>query len=90
MQRIKFMVKVFLHEPVWFKVLILSSLIISMVFSASYFEDQVVYEGISKLAAGIFFCAYGIKFRMNRRVSFLFYVLALFCTILAFKAIRLF
>ena len=55
MQRIKFMCKQFLREPIWFKILITVTLLISIVFSNSFFSNHAYYQSCSKLAAAIFF-----------------------------------
>lgn len=80
MQRIKVMFKLFIKEPLWFKVLISLTFLISVIFSGM---ENVVFQSLSKLAAAIFFTAYGIKFRYNRIVSLLFFTAALICIYLA-------
>jgi hypothetical protein len=47
-----------------------------------------MYDGISKLAAAIFFTVYGYKMKMNRKVSMIFYALAGLCLVLALLAIN--
>jgi hypothetical protein len=86
MQRIKFMIQLFLKEPLWFKMLISITLLTSIVFSSSFFSDSPLYQGISKLAAAIFFGAYGFKFKMNRLTSFLFFTAAAVCIYLSILA----
>lgn len=81
MQRFKFMYKQFLKEPLWFKVLVLTTLVISIVFSSSGFSNN--YQSVSKLAAAVFFCIYAIKLRSNIKVSGAFYVIAGLCLYLA-------
>lgn len=57
MQRIKFMIKQFLKEPLWFKTLISTTLLISFVFSSSFFSYNDYYQSLSKFAASyIFLC----------------------------------
>lgn len=80
MQRIKLMYKLFLMEPMWFKILITLMLLISIIFSGS---DNTYYQSSAKLAAAIFFCAYGIKMRRNLRVSILFFALTVLCIYLS-------
>ena len=73
MQRIKFMIKVFLNEPLWFKILISVTLLASIILSNSIFSNHPYLQSCSKLAAAIFFCAYGIKFRKNYTTALLFF-----------------
>lgn len=79
MQRISFFLKHFLKEPLWFKVLVVSALVISIVFSSSFFSNNIFYYSISKLAAAVFFFAYGIKLRSNVKIAVLFFVIAGIC-----------
>jgi len=79
MQMIKFMYKQFLREPLWFKVLITSTLLIAIIFSNSFFSDKGYYQSVAKLTAAIFFSAYCIKFRRNTLVSVIFFALAVIC-----------
>lgn len=83
MWRIKFMIKQFLKEPLWFKILISATLLSSIIFSSSFFSDKSTYQSVSKLAAAIFFCAYGIKMRRNRVNSALLFAAAIICVYLA-------
>ena len=87
MQRIKFMIKQFLYEPLWFKILISTTLFISVVFSSSLFSHQAYFQSYSKLAAAILFGAYGIKMRRNFKNSFILFTLALICIFLSILAI---
>jgi hypothetical protein len=87
MQRIKLMVQLFLKEPLWFKLLISFTLLSSIILSSSTFSNMPAYQSISKLAAAIFFCAYGFKLRMNRLISILFFTVAAICIYLAFLAL---
>ncbi len=86
MQRIKFMIKQFLMEPLWFKTLISVTLLSSIIFSSSFFSYNAYYQGVSKLAAAIFFCAYGIKMRRNRRNSAILFTAAIICFYLSILA----
>lgn len=54
MQRIIGMYKQFLWEPLWFKILIIASLLAAVVFSSSFFADHGYYQSIAKIAAAIF------------------------------------
>jgi hypothetical protein len=81
MQRFKFMYKQFLKEPLWFKILVLTTLVISIVFSSSGFSSNV--QSIAKLAVAIFFCTYAIKLRRLVKVSVTFYVLSGLCLYVA-------
>ena len=88
MQWIKFMSKQFLREPMWFKILIIVTLLISIVFSNSFFSNHAYYQSYSKLAAAIFFCAYGIKMRRNRTPSLLLFISAIICIYLSILAMN--
>jgi hypothetical protein len=87
MQRIKFMFHLFLIEPLWFRILISTTLLISLVFSSSFFSDHTYFQSVSKLAAAIFFITYGYKMRRNRVNSAMFFSLAGVCLYLAWLAI---
>jgi hypothetical protein len=83
MQMIKFMFKQFLKEPLWFKILIPSTFLISIIFSSSFFSNNAYFQSLSKLAAAIFFCAYGIKFRSNRGTSGILFIAAIISILLS-------
>ncbi|MCL6574073.1 MAG: hypothetical protein K6T88_20735 [Bacillus sp. (in: Bacteria)] len=87
MQRITFMIKQFIKEPLWFKILISTTMLISIVFSSSFFSNNVYYQSCSKLAAAIFFCVYGLKMRRNRVTSTILFTLAVVCLYLSILAI---
>ena len=87
MHRIKFMIKQFLKEPLWFKILISSTLFISFIFSSSFFSNNAYFQSCSKLAAAIFFCTYGIKMRRNLKNSVILFTLAVICIYLSIIAI---
>lgn len=72
MRRIKFFIKQFLKEPLWFKMLISKTLFVTIIFSSTFFANNPYYQSFSKLAAAIFFCAYGIKYWSNRLTSVIF------------------
>jgi hypothetical protein len=86
MQRMKFMIKQFLKEPLWFKILISTTLLISFIFSSSFFSNNAYYQSCSKLAAAIFFCAYAIKMR-NLVTSVILFTSAVICIFLSILAI---
>ncbi|MCM3790316.1 hypothetical protein M3221_18215 [Domibacillus indicus] len=88
MHWIKFMMKQFLKEPLWFKILISITLLSSIIFSSSFFSDNAYYQGGSKLAAAIFFCAYGIKLRRKRLDSILVFATAIICIFLFWHSIK--
>lgn len=83
MQRLKVMIRVFLNEPLWFKILISVTFLASIVLSNSAFSNHAFLQGCSKLAAAIFFCAYGIKFRKNVRTALLFFACFVLCIYLS-------
>ncbi|WP_059174073.1 hypothetical protein [Bacillus sp. FJAT-27445] len=86
MMRIKFMFKQFLKEPFWFKLLIITTLVSSILFSSSLFTGNVYFQSLSKLAAAIFFVAYGFKFRYNRLILCIFTTVAALCIYLSISA----
>jgi hypothetical protein len=79
MPRIKLMIRVFLSEPLWFKILIPVTFLSSIILSNSIFSNHAYLQACSKLAAAIFFCAYGIKFRSNFRLALIFFVCTVIC-----------
>jgi hypothetical protein len=83
MQRIKLMIKVFLNEPFWFKILISITFLASIILSSSFFSNHAFLQSCSKLAAAIFFCAYGIKFRRNFRTALIFFACSVICIFLS-------
>ncbi|PAE44695.1 hypothetical protein [Bacillus sp. 7884-1] len=87
MQRIKFMIQLFLKGPLWFRLVISISFLASIIFSSSYFSNTSFYESISKLAAAIFFSAVGMKLRMNRVVSILLFTAAAICIYLSIHSL---
>jgi hypothetical protein len=82
-----FMIKQFLKEPLWFKVLIITVLVASIIFSNSYFSHNPIYESVSKLAAAVFFIVYGIKFRKNLLTFIILFTAAVVAIILSILAI---
>ncbi|RHW43320.1 hypothetical protein D1B31_01225 [Neobacillus notoginsengisoli] len=87
MQRIKFMIKQFLREPLWFKLLISATLLISIIFSGPFFSNNAYFQSGAKLAAAIFFCANAIKFRKSLVTSVILFTSAGICIFLSFLAI---
>lgn len=87
MQWIKFMIKQFLKEPLWFKILISVTLLTSIIFSSSFFSNNAYFQSYSKLAAAIFFCAYAVKFRRNLVTSVILITAAVICIFLSILAI---
>ncbi len=83
MQMIKFMYKQFLREPLWFKLLVTSTLLIAILFSNTFISENGYYQSAAKFAAAIFFSAYGIKFRRNTRISLIFFGLTILCVYLS-------
>ena len=65
MQRIKRMIKQFLKEPLWFKILISTTLLISIIFSSSFFSNNSYFQSSSKLAAAIFLCTYALHLNLG-------------------------
>jgi hypothetical protein len=81
------MIKQFLNEPLWFKILISLTLLISIIFSSSFFLNHGFYQSISKLAAAFFFGAFGFKMRRNLLTSVVLYAAAVLCIYLAIQEI---
>lgn len=88
MQRLKFMGKLFLREPLWFKMLASTALLISILFSSSLFSDYSYSQSAGKLSAAVFFCIFGIKMRYNRHVAFVFYAIAALSLYLAWDRLK--
>lgn len=87
MGRIQSFFKLFLREPLWFRMIVGISLLASIVFSSSAFPLSGYAESVSKLAAAIFFGAFGLKMRRNRRVSVLFLAISALCLYLSLVAL---
>lgn len=79
MQRIIFMIKGFLQEPLWFKLLISLTFLASVVLSSSFFSHNDYLQGYSKLAASIFFLAYGVKIRRSFGKAFILFGCSALC-----------
>ncbi|WP_156350774.1 hypothetical protein [Psychrobacillus sp. FJAT-21963] len=84
---VKFYFKQFLNEPMWFKLLISITLLSTIIFSSSFFSSNYYYESLSKLAAAIFFGAYGFKLRRSKFNSSILFILAIICVFLSVFAI---
>ncbi|MCA0988419.1 hypothetical protein [Guptibacillus algicola] len=74
MGRIRWMVKHFMREPLWFKVLIIVTLLTAIILSNSTFGASL--QSLAKLAAAIFFISYGVKLRHSRLVSTIMFLVA--------------
>ncbi|MFC4101392.1 hypothetical protein [Paenibacillus xanthanilyticus] len=87
MQGIRFFVKQFWREPWWFKLLIIASFGVSIVFSSSAFESGY-YDAIAKCAAAVFFGAYALKFRRTFYVSAAMTAAAVLCLYVSWDLYR--
>lgn len=87
MQTIKFMVKAFLNEPLWFKLLITITFLASIILSSSSFSNYAYMQSLSKLAAAIFFLTYGLKIRRNFKKAIILYVCTTICIYLSITSI---
>ncbi|WP_217592540.1 hypothetical protein [Cohnella sp. GbtcB17] len=76
MQRLKFIYRFFLIQPLWFRVLAPAALLLSILLSSSTFGEDAAYKGGAKLAAAVFFGLWGIPFRRNRQLAIIFFALA--------------
>lgn len=86
MQRIRFIFRLWMSESMWFKILTISTLLISIVFSSSIFLHNTNYQSFAKLAAAIFFFAFGIKFRRNLKLSIVFFSIVVICIYLSWNS----
>ncbi|GGO08304.1 hypothetical protein [Saccharibacillus kuerlensis] len=82
-QQLKGLYAMFLREPLWYKVLIVSALAAAIVFSSSTFNVHV--QAGAKLAAAVFFGAYATRFRGNRWLFMILIALMILCVLLAGK-----
>jgi len=85
MQRVKFMYRQFISEPLWYKFTVITMLLIAIIFSSSVFSDNAYLQSLAKLAAAIFFAIYGVRFRRTRRLVIIFFGLSLVCLFLAVR-----
>jgi len=88
LQRFKFMFKQFGREPLWFRILIPTMLLCSIIFSSSWTAGFAYADSVAKLAVAVFFATFAIKLRMNARVSVIFSLLAVLCIYLAWIGYR--
>jgi len=87
MQRMIFMYKAFMNEPLWFKILISTTFLASIILSSSVFSNHAFLQSCSKLAAAIFFCAYGIKIRRSFKRALILFGCSLICVYLSIISI---
>lgn len=85
-QRINLMYKHYLAQPLWFKILTLSAFLISILFSSL---NNDYYQSGSKLAAALFFGAYGYNMWNNKKVCAIFFGLMVLCIYLAWSSLKL-
>lgn len=76
MKRVKAFYKLILREPLWSRMVVGISLLASIVLSGSAFSLGGYAGSVAKLAAAILFGAFGMNMRQNRRISLLFFALA--------------
>ncbi|WP_409297884.1 hypothetical protein V1498_07315 [Peribacillus sp. SCS-26] len=86
MRRFRFMAGQFLKEPLWFRIMIITSFIAAVVFSSSYFKEKSFYDGLSKSAAAIIFASYFVKFRRNRSTAAILAACAILSIYLSLRA----
>ncbi|GIP38673.1 hypothetical protein J31TS4_19530 [Paenibacillus sp. J31TS4] len=90
MQRIAILYRQFLREPLWFQLLIIAALLSSIVFSTSLVTMDGYSQSAAKLAAAVFFCAYGWKWRRTtKQISAVFFALTAICLYLAWDRLPL-
>lgn len=87
MKQIQSLFRLLWREPLWFRVVLGVSLLASIVFSSSAFPLEGYAGSVSKLAAAIFFSAFGMIMRRNRRVFLLFIAVTVLCLYLAWDAL---
>jgi hypothetical protein len=71
----------------WFRAVLGTSLLMSIIFSSSAFTLGGYAGSISKLSAAIFFFAFGMKMRRNRLISLVFLGISVWCLYLAWDAL---
>lgn len=80
-QQLKGLYAMFLREPLWYKILILSALASAIVFSGNSFH---LYAQVgAKLSAAVFFGAAAYPFRGNRKVFRIMIGCTVLCLLLA-------
>ncbi|MEN8698084.1 hypothetical protein [Bacillus infantis] len=87
MKKVKLFAGLFLREPLWFKILITGSLLLSILFSSSVFSDDSIFQGASKAAAAVFFVAWGIKLKASRGAAAAMFLTSAVCLVLAASAV---
>jgi len=87
MRRIHSFYKLFLREPLWFRMVVVISLLMSIVLSSSAFSLGGYSESVSKLAATVFFGAFGVNMWRNRRISLIFFAIAVLCLYVSLDAL---
>lgn len=80
------MIEQFLAEPWWFKLLISATLLVSILLSGS---DRADYQSGAKLAAALFFFAYGVNLRRSRPTALLLLAMGLLCLYLSWHYLQL-
>ncbi|WP_409289157.1 hypothetical protein [Peribacillus sp. SCS-37] len=86
MRRIRSMAKQFLKEPLWFRIIIITSFIAAIVFSSSFFKEKSFYDGFSKSAAAIIFASYFVKFKRNTYTAAILAACAILSIYLSLRA----
>ena len=76
LKRIKLFFLTFLQEPLWFKLLVSSTFLASVIFSSTFFSYNAYYVSGAKVAAAIFLGAYGFKMRRIRKYSIPLFILS--------------
>ncbi|MGB3261258.1 hypothetical protein [Paenisporosarcina sp.] len=61
MKQFKHFFLTFLQEPLWFKLLVSTTFIASVIFSSTFFSYNAYYDSGAKVAAAIFLGAYGFN-----------------------------
>lgn len=86
MQLIRATIAQFQQEPLWFRLLISTMLLMSIIFSSSSFGGH--YHSASKLAAAILFATYGIKMRRRRVNAIGLFALSAVCLYLSWNSLN--
>jgi hypothetical protein len=88
MQRLRFMFKMFLREPLWFRILVIATLLVSVIFSSSAASSMAYADSYAKIAAAILFMTVGFKLRRNTVLAAVFGFLTLLSLYLAWDAYK--
>ncbi|WP_043933271.1 hypothetical protein [Bacillus sp. EB01] len=86
MQQVKLFLTGFIREPLWFKLLIITSFLATIILGSTVFSSQPYMESGSKLAAAILFFSYGVKIRRSHGKALILFAcafLSLFLSILS-------